>query len=523
MRAQAALLESEDVARASLDAALLGTWRHDLGTNELVLDVRAAQHHGLAGGRATLQEMLAHVHPEDVHRVRAALERVSPATDVGRYTLEYRTLLQDGRTFWIAMQANLRHQGAGQGRGAITHFGTTQDITDRRQAAQALEEANSRLREADQRKNDFLAALSHELRNPLSPIRSSVFLLERTAPTDDRTRRALAVIDRQAGHMARLVDDLLDVTRMSRGKIRLQRKVIDVTALARETAEDHLDVFFAAGVALAREIAASPVWVEADATRIAQIIGNLLGNAAKFTPRGGRTALSVRAEGAWAVIEVADSGAGMSRETLAHLFEPFSQAAQTLDRSRGGLGLGLALVRGLAELHGGSVHARSAGEGHGSQLTVRLPLAAAPGVQAASGGDHQRPLNALRVLIIEDNMDAADTMREVMGLIDHDVVAVAHDGVRGVEAARVYQPDVVLCDIGLPELDGFGVAQALRADPDEHVRSAFLVALSGYALPEDIAKATAAGFDAHMAKPADLSVLQRLLSDAAPRMRKAKG
>lgn len=247
------------------------------------------------------------------------------------------------------------------------------------------------------------------------------------------------------------------------------------------------------------------------------MIGNLLANAAKFTPRGGWAVLAVEATpDGQALIRVRDSGAGMSPETLERLFEPFVQAAQTLDRSRGGLGLGLALVKGLVELHGGTVTAHSEGEGRGSEVTISLPLAAAARTGLAVG-PAPRPVGpARRVLVIEDNVDSAETLREVLELSAHEV-ATAYSGPEGVEKARQYRPDVVLCDIGLPGLDGYGVARALRADPDPELSSSFIVALSGYALPEDVQRSREAGFDRHLAKPPSMDALETLLRESPSR------
>jgi PAS domain S-box-containing protein len=513
VRAQGALRESEELARASLDAAQLGTWRHDLREGTIVFDARAAEHYGVPSGRSHIDDVLRRVHPDDLGRLRAAVAETTRADGSGRYAIEYRIVRSDGSICWLAVHARIRFEGEGPHRRPVAGFGTSQDITDRKRAEETLKDANERLREADHRKNEFLAVLSHELRNPLAPIRSSVFVLERTPPGDPRATRALAVIDRQAQQLARLIDDLLDVTRIGRAKITLQRSVLDLVALARDAGEDHRDAFVKSDVELALELPAAPVWVEGDPARLAQVIGNLLSNAVKFTPRGGTTVLSLGIEGPWAIVRVRDDGVGMNAETLQHAFEPFVQAAQTIDRTRGGLGLGLALVKGLVELHDGSVEASSAGEGQGAELTVRLPLAAAIPISSERPPASKPAARGLRVLIVEDNVDAAHSLREALELAGHEVVAVAHDGAAGVRAAREHGPDVVLCDLGLPGLDGFDVARALRAADDPRLRSAFLVAVSGYALAEDRSKAKRAGFDRHLAKPASLERLQTLLSE----------
>jgi two-component system CheB/CheR fusion protein len=271
-------------------------------------------------------------------------------------------------------------------------------------------------------------------------------------------------------------------------------------------------VFENAGLRLELEAAAGPVFVQADGTRIAQVVGNLLQNAAKFTPRQGGVTVAVSTEPAarQAVIRVVDTGVGMTPEMLARLFEPFMQADMTLERSKGGLGLGLALVKGMVELHGGSVEAKSAGLGQGTQVVVRLPLDPAQAFDDVAARP-RAPKMRRRVLVIEDNLDAADSLRDVLELEDHEV-AVAHDGREGIVKARQFRPEVVLCDIGLPGMDGYEVARAFRAD--DALKRVFLVALSGYALPEDQRRAAEAGFDRHVAKPPSIEKLDELLGSA---------
>jgi two-component system CheB/CheR fusion protein len=317
------------------------------------------------------------------------------------------------------------------------------------------------------------------------------------------------VIDRQATQLSNLVNDLLDVTRITRNKIRLQKQRLEINELVRRAVEDNRTLFERNEVVLSCALAPAPVFVNADATRVAQIVGNLLQNAAKFTSRGGRARVSVVAEARDAVIRVIDNGVGMAPDTVTRLFQPFMQADHTLDRSKGGLGLGLALVRGLVELHGGSIEAQSEGLGKGAEFTVRLPLdvGAALEKQAARAGNVRVPR---RVLIIEDNVDAADSLREALELGEH-AVEVAHSGPEGIERARSFRPDVVLCDIGLPGMDGYDVARAFQQDPA--LQPIFLVALSGYALPEDLERAADAGFPRHLTKPPSVDALERLLSE----------
>ena len=386
------------------------------------------------------------------------------------------------------------------------------DTTERLRTDQALKKANIQLIEADRRKSEFLAVLSHELRNPLAPITNSLYVLDHATPGSDQAQRAKAVIDRQVGQLARLVDDLLDVTRIARDKIHLQRQGLELNELVQRTLDDHRLQFEKSGVELSLAAAPEPIFIEGDWNRLAQVIGNLLQNAAKFTPRGGRTSVTVSLDRAAlsAVVRVTDTGVGMSPEVLSRLFQPFMQADTSLDRGKGGLGLGLALVKGLVELHGGAIEARSGGLGQGSEFVVRLPVEVPdktrPPMPLAPAQPQRR-----RVLIIEDNLEAAESLREALEFNEHEV-EIANTGPVGLAKARNFRPEVVLCDIGLPGMEGYDVARAFRSD--EALRRTFLVALTGYALPEDMDRAREAGFDKHVAKPLSLKQLQELLAEA---------
>ena len=379
------------------------------------------------------------------------------------------------------------------------------DIRDQRRTEEDL-------REQDRRKSEFLAVLSHELRNPLAPITNSLHVIDHAPAGSAQVQRAQAVIRRQVAQLARLIDDLLDVTRIARNKIELRCERLDLDEIARRTVEDHRALFDQREVRLAYAPAPERVWVHGDGNRLVQAIGNLLQNAAKFTPGGGTTRVSVSADraGERAILQVADSGAGIDGEMLARLFQPFVQADTTLVRSKGGLGLGLALVKGIVELHGGDVRVDSGGPGQGAEFVVRLPLDPTP---AAGRSEARPPPRHLprRVLIIEDNIDAAESMRDVLALAGHEI-AMAHDGRDGLAKARELRPEFIVCDIGLPGLDGFEVARTLRADAT--FAHTLLVALSGYAQPEDVSRATTAGFDLHLAKPPNLKRLAEIL--AAP-------
>jgi PAS domain S-box-containing protein len=438
----------------------------------------------------------------DIHALRAphtdglTAAQMAEADSSGiRFETEHRR--KDGTTFAVEVSS----QGATLDGGRVL-VSVVRDVTERKRAEEAL-------RDSDRRKGEFLGVLSHELRNPLAPIRNSIHILERTPPDSTLANRAKEVIRRQTEHLTRLVDDLLDVTRISRGKIELQKARVDVREIVRRTCDDHRSLFEQRGVDLRIFDAAGPVWTFADPTRLAQAVGNLLQNSAKFTPRGGSATVSVSKESRTARIVVRDTGIGVEPKDLPRMFEPFAQAENTLARTFGGLGLGLALVKGLVELHGGAVSGRSDGVGRGAEFEIALPLA--PSLTPHSEQPNQRaaaPVSRL-VVVIEDNVDAAQTLADLLELLGHRA-SVVHDGRGGIALAQKLKPDVVLCDIGLPDVSGYEVATTLRRDPG--LAQTLLVALSGYAQAEDRARAAQAGFDAHLAKPAPLDALEDLLA-----------
>jgi len=445
--------------------------------------------------------------PEE-HRGDFRSRLAAIARDEKVESLEVRRRTKDGRVLDVWLTFTKLADDRGRPTGVAS---TERDITDRKRAEKELKAAMGRLEEADRRKNEFLSMLSHELRNPLAPIRNSIFILDRAAPGGEQARRAQAVIDRQVGYMTRIIEDLLDVTRISSGKIHLQPERLDLNELTQRTVEDHRGAFVESGVGLEMRAAPEQVWVDGDRTRLSQVIGNLLQNAVKFTSQDGKTTVSVEADSARgrAILRVEDSGRGIAPELLPNLFEPFTQADTSLDRGKGGLGLGLSLVKGLVEMHGGSVYVESGGLDKGATFTVELPLKATAPIEA------QRPRTgakgtARRVLIIDDNDDGASSLREVLELGGHHV-EIAFSGPDGLEKARASRPEVVICDIGLPEMDGYAVARAIRADPD--LDRLALVALTGYAGRADVAKAKEAGFDAHLAKPPSVDAIERVLDE----------
>jgi len=499
--------------------------------------------------------------PERWHAMQEDIVRsqIIPRGYSDIYEEEYRR--KDGTVFPVELRSVLARDDEGRPKAM---WAVVRDISHRKRAEASLREANDKLLEADRRKNEFLAILSHELRNPLAPLQNSLHILDHVEPGCEAAEAARATIKRQVNQLVHLVGDLLDLTRITRGKIEIRREPTELTALLRRTCEDQTSEFRLANVDLDLRLPERAVWVAADPPRLAQAISNLLQNAAKFTNPGGRVVVSADEKAGNVRISVRDNGIGIAPDLVESLFEPFTQADVSLDRTRGGLGLGLSLVRGLAELHGGSVEAHSEGPGRGAEFVLQIPAlqepgavsspggAGAPGAvsvrqatpdgatangatggaaaalktagQAAAGavsgkappaGPRVEASARRRVLIIEDNTDSASSLSAVLRLLGH-TVEVTHTGPDGIERARCFRPDVVLCDIGLPRMDGYAVARAFRSDPE--LRSTVLIALSGYALPEDLAKGKEAGFSEHVAKPATVAQLQGILS-AVPSFR----
>jgi PAS domain S-box-containing protein len=419
-----------------------------------------------------------------------------------------------GRRFLVGVITDISERKAME-EALVRTRGELEHRVDDRTAELSL--ANEALRQEGLHKNEFLAMLSHELRNPLAPIRNALWLLDRAPVGGEQAVRARETINRQVLHLTRLVDDLLDVTRISQGKIHLQRSRVDLAEVVRRTVEDHRPLFVAGELSLELDAGPIPLRVSADPTRIAQVVGNLLANAAKFThPRGRVEVVLTREAGGYATLRIKDDGVGFPPEIGDRLFQPFIQADATLHRTRGGLGLGLALVKGLVELHGGEVWARSEGAERGAEFGLRLPLDAEEPALNSAPRPAPAQMSRRRVLVVEDNPDAAETLREMLLIWEHDV-EIARDGRAGLECVRTFQPDVVLCDVGLPELDGYGVARAIRADPA--LAGTYLVAVTGYASPEDQRRAADAGFDRHLAKPVPVDVIEEVLATAPRRPR----
>jgi CheY-like chemotaxis protein len=367
------------------------------------------------------------------------------------------------------------------------------------------------LREADRHKSEFLATLAHELRNPLAPIRNGLEVLRISEGKPAVLASVRAMMERQVGHMVHLVNDLLDIARVSTGKVVLQAERVQLQAVVASAVETSMPLLEAAQHTLALRVPESPVWLDVDLVRMSQVLSNLLSNAAKYTPPGGRVSVDAAVEGGQAVIRVSDTGIGIPQEAMGAIFEMFTQVARSLDRSKGGLGIGLSLVRHLVRLHGGTVAADSAGPGLGSSFTVRLPLAQPAAAALPQAGEAAAPgaSAGLRILVTDDNIDAADSLAALLEAGGH-AVRTAYDGEQALRLAPEFAPELAFLDIGMPGMDGYQTARALRALPQ--LAGLRLVALTGWGAREDRARSREAGFDAHLLKPAAPEQLAAILA-----------
>jgi PAS domain S-box-containing protein len=378
----------------------------------------------------------------------------------------------------------------------------SRDVTRQQEAEKALADAN-------RRKDEFLATLAHELRNPLAPIRNAVELMRLDGPRGDGSDETLQVVDRQTRQLTRLVDDLLDVSRITRDNLPLRKERVELSSIITSAIETSRPLIEASGHTLTVSLPRVPVLLEADPARLAQLFANLLNNSAKYTNRGGLIAIEVQTDAHEVAVTLRDNGIGLSCESLALLFDMFWQANRTLDRAQGGLGIGLTLVRRLAEMHGGTVQAQSEGLGKGSQFVVRLPLAGAALGAAVACPPGPRTVSSRRMLVVDDNLDSIATWK---GLLEHkgNDVRVAHDGVEAVAIAEEFRPDVILMDVGMPNMNGYEATRQIRQKP--WGKKMFIVALSGWAQVGDVRQSVEAGCSAHMVKPADFAALEQLLA-----------
>jgi PAS domain S-box-containing protein len=451
-------------------------------------------------------------HISEFHADPAAIADILSRLQRGETLIEYeaRMRCRDGSTKEVLIDSSVHWD-----EGRFVHSRCfTRDITDRKRAEKAL-------READRRKDEFLAMLAHELRNPLAPIRNALHILNLTTRNDATLVRVGEMMERQVNHMVRLVDDLMEVSRITRGKIELKREPVEVAAFIRSAVEASRPLIEAAGHQLEIEIPPETLTLDGDSVRLTQVVANLLNNAARYTPEGGRIWLKVRREGGAIAISVRDTGAGIPAEMLPQVFELFTQVNRSA-RTQGGLGIGLTLVKSLVEMHGGSVEAHSDGLGKGAEFIVRLALVEGKRTeQKPRLAEARAVLAPRRVLVVDDNRDAADSLAMLLRLLGAEV-QIVYSGAEALAVLDEFCPNVVLLDIGMPGMDGHEVARRIRRLPE--YRNVLLIAMTGWGQDEDRRRSTEAGFDYHLIKPADVGALETLLvsSDRSAPMRPAR-
>ena len=495
-QAQAALVESESRFRTLADNIAQLAWMADpagkvVWYNKRFLDYTGTTFEQMAGrGWRSVH------HPDHVERVAAIVREGFDSGQSWEDTFPLRG--RDGTYRWFLSRAIPIRDDAGN---VLRWFGTSTDVTTEREAADAL-------REMDRRKDEFLAILAHELRNPLAPLHNALEILDRFDPASREAGWARDLMARQIAHMTRLVDDLMDVSRVTRGTIELRRERTDAQAIVERAIETSRPLIERSAQVLEVDVPPAPLAVDGDVARLTQAVANLLNNASRYTPRGGRIAVRVARDGGEATIAIEDDGVGIAPELLQRIFDMFAQGPHS--RGQGGLGIGLTLARTLVHMHGGRIDASSDGEGRGSRFTVRLPLAPA----ALSGDEHAAtragpaPVAPRRVLVVDDNVDAALSLEMLLTQMGHDVV-VAHDGNAAIGHAHAFRPDVVFLDLALPDVSGYEVARSLRAS--DTVNGVRIVALTGYSQQDDRRKSREAGFDAHLVKPVHVDDIGRAL------------
>lgn len=477
-----------------------------------VVDWNVGAEHLLGYGPEILGQPFWVFFPPDDVRQGVPQQELKTAAAAGRASDDRWHVRKDGTYFWATGETTPLRDAQGNLKGFTK---VLRDSTERKHFEEELSQRNKLLEEMDRRKDEFLALLAHELRNPLGPIFNALQLLEDERITSEAARENRQIIHRQIRQLARLVDDLLDVSRITSGKILLQKQPVRVQQIVDHAVQTCGPFIAARGRHLVVETPDEPLWLDADPTRMEQVLANLLNNAAKYTEDGGRIVLAAARHGNDVEFCVRDDGVGIPPELLPRVFDLFAQADSSLDRSQGGLGIGLTLVKKLTEMHGGRVAAQSEGAGKGSAFTVTVPLSFGKGqTAAAEPGPLQleRSQSPLHVLVVDDNHDAAETMRHLLTAMGHRAAA-ANSGQAAIELAERLKPDVIVMDIGLPGLSGYQVAERIRQMPE--LKSVVLIALTGYGSAEDERRSKEAGFDYHLVKPVDAKTLQNFLANVA--------
>ena len=516
-KAEELLRASEERRRLALDAAELGMWHVEPVTRATKTDARYRAIFGTTEEWTDYFQAFAVIHPDDLPAVKDAVAAATRLDNPAPYAIEYRIVHSDGSLRWIVAKGRASFEGVGPTRRVASFNGTVADISDRKRGEEEREQLVARLQEQDVRKDEFLAILAHELRNPLAPIRNGLQLMKLASNNREAVEKARAMMERQVGHMVRLIDDLLDLSRVSQGNLELKQERIELAEVIRNAVETSQPLIEQMGHELILVVPAVPIYLDGDMSRLAQVISNLLNNSAKYTERGGRIRLCAEQLGSEIVVTVEDNGVGIPAHMLSKVFEMFTQVDRSLEMSKGGLGIGLSLVQRLVELHGGSVQAHSEGECRGSAIVVRLPVVLSLAGDRQEDGEVQpvRSPPRRRILVVDDNRDAAISLAELLTIMGNET-QTAYDGLEALAVAAAFKPDVTLLDIGLPKLNGYEVCRRIRQQA--WGKSMVLYALTGWGQEEDQQRSLAAGFDAHLVKPILAAELETLLSGltAAP-------
>ncbi len=505
---QKELRESRDLLSIAILSAQMGVWSKDLTTKQVWWSPELLQLTGFSpqsfGSHTDAFQQL--IHTDDLFHFTTELEKsISNRID---FSVQFR--LKHAAGNWLSMECR-GHATYTETGAALSVFGIAIDISERKAAEQKLYELNQQLKIADRRKDEFLATLAHELRNPLAPMRNILEIMRTKEAQDPFLHWSRNILERHVLQMTHLVDDLMEVSRISQGRLELRRQKLDITDLVQHAVETSYALMEKSNHTFTVIKPETPIIIDADSTRIIQIISNLLNNAAKYTPEGGAISLRAFQEGTEVVLSVLDSGIGIPPEQLSNVFGMFSQLTPALERSQGGLGIGLALVQGLVELHGGSIIARSEGEGKGSEFIVRLPIAeSAPETSIIPENATVTLMTNKKILIVDDNTDAADSLSMLLELTEHKT-RVAYTGTSGISIAEEFLPDAILLDIGLPDINGYEVARRIRQQPwGEKI---LIVAATGWGQSKDKELAKDAGFNGHLTKPIDIKILTALLNE----------
>lgn len=505
------LAEREEQLRLALDSADIGLWDVDVLNDHLFWPARVKAMFGISPDKhVTMKDYYEGLHPHDrEHTLKSYTSATDPSIR-SQYDVEYRTIGQEDKVIrWVAARGRGIFNKSNQ---CIRVIGTAIDITQRKANEEALRKSEEQLRESDRRKDEFLAMLAHELRNPLAPISAAAQLLQKVKLDEAQVQQTSQIINRQVKHMTSLVDDLLDVSRVTRGLVELENTVLDITDVVGDAIEQVTPLIRARSHLLSLHMPPDTPFVQGDKNRLVQVVTNLLNNAAKYTPEGGHLILKTELQDENVCIHITDNGIGMTPELVDRAFDLFAQAERTSDRSSGGLGLGLALVKSLVELHHGKVTCESDGLGKGSMFTVRIPLVEVGEqriVDEAPNEFFKKTSAPLRILVVDDNADVAAVLGMLLEAEGHEVT-IENESLKALERAKAEAPQVCLLDIGLPGMDGKLLAQHLRAIPQ--TASALLVAISGYGSATDREETLAAGFDYHLVKPVDTQILSTILA-----------